>query len=129
MYATVFELYWRSAYNTKPSDVRVPLTTRILRCWVILNSSAPEPRILLALVEIRRLGYVAKQKMMIHARTILHWPLPIKVKAVIRTVDGLVNHTEPDPSVIRNGGGVQVAQEFRHTEASDTGKSGVGSSK
>ena len=129
MYATVFELYWRSAYNTQPSHVRVPLTTRILRCWVILNSSAPEPRILLALVEVRRLRYVAKKKMMIHARAILHWPLPIKVKAMVHTVDSLVIHTEPDPSVIRNGGGVQVAQEFRHTEASDTGKSGVGSSK
>ena len=129
MYATVFELYWRNAYNTQPSHVRVPLTTRILRCWVILNSSAPEPRILLALVEVRRLRYVAKKKMMIHARAILHWPLPIKVKAVVHTVDSLVIHTEPDPSVIRNGGGVQVAQEFRHAEASDTRKEGVDSSK
>ena len=129
MYATVFELYWRNAYNTQPSQFRVPLATRILRCWVILNSSVADPRILLAHVEVRRLRYVAKKKMMIHARAILHWPLPVKVKAVVHTVDSLVIHTEPDPSVIRNGNGVQVAQEFQHAEASNTGKESVDSSK
>ena len=114
MYGPVFELYWRNAYNTQPSQFRVPLATRILRCWVILNSSVADPRILLAHVEVRRLRYVAKKKMMIHARTILHWPLPIKVKAVVHTVDSLVIHTEPEPSVIRTGDGVQAAQEFQH---------------
>ena len=98
-----------------PHRPRVPLKTRIRWCRFIRHCFVADPRILLAAVKIRRPRYIAKKKMMIQAGAILIWPLQTEIHAVIHTVGSLVIHTEPDPSVIRNSNGIQVAQEFWHT--------------
>ena len=90
-------------------DVGLPHTARIHRWRVLHHCCVAITSILFAAVEFHGPRYVAEKKIMIPAGEILIWCLPIEVEAVIHAVRSCVIPVVLDPSVIRNGVGVQIA--------------------